>query len=190
MYTAYPVFQDVKHYLGISNYADDALLVTLLKSAITMFENLCGRSFLIDTGTRYFSANDKDCVVKWNKLFLRDNEVLTVTGLEIDGAVVPTDEYYLEKGSYIMLKNTSVFSFQEFSEDPYHTIKVTGTWGYLYEVPHDVFWAIVRLTAYLYQQKDNTLDLTRSVTIANAGEVPSALPTDVLAVANIYRRFV
>lgn len=187
MYTAYPTFQDIKHYLGISNYADDALLVAMSKSSVEIFENMCGRSFLGDTGVRYASADSRD-VIRWNKLHLRE-EFLAITALEIDGVAVDTSEFYTD-GDSVHLINDSSRSFREYTNDPHNTIKLTGNWGYMGYVPDDVFWAIVRLAAFLYLQKDNTQDLTRPVAVANAGEIPAALPADVSAVADYYRRLV
>lgn len=182
----YPNFQDVKQYLSITASNDDALLVILLKRAIKSFENLCGRTFLPTTDTRYFSA-DSEQVVSHNKIVLRTDDLYSVTQLKIDGQIVPTTDYWLDTRG-ITLKDSSEFSFKEFTDDPHNSIEITGQWDYESEVPDDVFGAIVRLTAWFYQQKDNALELDRSVAMANGMALPAGFPKDVVEASRFYRR--
>lgn len=186
----YPTFQDVKLYLGISSTKDDALIVATLKRAIAIFENLANRSFLTEAKSRYFGAFDKD-VISGSELFIRDGDLLSISSLEIAGTVVPPGEYFLtgEIPHYkVKLKASSNFSFREYNYDPENSITLTGLWGYDTEVPEDVFGAIVRLTAWLYQQKDNAMELDRPVAISNAMILPAAIPSDVEQVAKFYRK--
>ena len=161
---AYQTFQDVKLYLNISTNKDDAILVTLLKRAIAIFENLAKRSFLPVTATKYFNA-DSDEVISWDKLFIRSEDLISVSQLVINGVTVPSDEYVLEGGKpyyKIRLTNDSDFSFKAYTLDPHNSIAITGVWGYDDNIPEDVNGAIIRLTAYLYAQKDNALELDRT----------------------------
>lgn len=182
----YPQYQDVKHYLGIASSDDDALLVITLKRAIATFENLCGRSFALVEEAKFFDANSEQ-VLDWRTLFPRDDDIYEITELKIDSIVVPTGEYYVS-GRKICLDVNSNFSFKEYASSPHNSIKVTGKWGYSEIVPDDVFGAIVRLTAWLYQQKDNAMDLDRPVAVSNAMLLPAALPSDVVEIAKFYRR--
>lgn len=182
----YPQYQDVKLYLGISSSDDDALLVVTLKRAIATFENLCGRTFALVTEAKFFDGNSEQ-VLNWRTLFPRDDDVYAITELKIDSIVVPTNEYYID-GRKICLDVTSNFSFKQYASSPHASIKVTGSWGYSDTIPDDVFGAIVRLTAWLYQQKDNAMDLDRPIAVSNAMLLPAALPSDVVEIAKIYRR--
>ena len=186
----YPTYQDVKLYLNISTNKDDAILVTLLKRAIAIFENLAKRSFLPTTTTKYFSA-DSDEVVSWDKLFIRSEDLISVSQLVINGSTVPSDEYVLEGGKpfyKIRLTKDSDYSFKAYTIDPHNSIAVTGVWGYDDNIPEDVNGAIIRLTAYLYAQKDNALELDRTQSLSNGLVIPAAIPNDVERVAVFYRR--
>ncbi len=189
----YPDHSDVKTYLNVQTNRDDALIVALVQRAIAIFENLTRRSFVPSTEARYFSANGNE-VTGWHTLFLRDCDLLTVTELMVGGEVVPSNEYILEGGPphyKITLLRDSDYSFSFFATDPQQHIKVTGTWGYSTDtVPDDVFGAIVRLTAYLYAQKDNAMELDRTNAVAGGMMIPNSIPNDVQLVANFYKRLV
>lgn len=192
MASGYPQYQDVKHYLGIENSQQDALLVATLKRAIATFENLCGRVFIPKTETRYFDANSEE-VINGKRMFLRSGDLLTIDSLTIDGEVVPANEYFLTGAMphyVIRIKDSSNFSFNQYEETPENSIEVEGSWGYDDEVPEDVFGAIVRLTAWLYQQKDNAMELDRPVAMSNAMILPASLPSDVEAIARFYRKVI
>ncbi len=184
--TEYPGFQDVKQYLSITASNDDALIVGILKRAIRSFENLCGRGFLTASSTKKFSATGEE-VVRWNHIVLRDDEVISISQIKIDGVIVPSTDYYLTPHG-IKLIISSDYAFSEYSDDPHDTIEITGIWGYEASVPDDVFGAIVRLAAWFYQQKDNALELDRSVAMANGMALPAGFPKDVVEVARFYRR--
>lgn len=190
MASGYPKFQDVKHYLGIENSQQDALIIATLKRAIATFENMCGRVFIPKTETRYFNANDEQ-VITGKRFFLRSGDLLNITSLKIDGDLVPASNYYLAGAPpffNIILKESSTFSFKDYGDTPEQTIEIVGEWGYEDEVPEDVFGAIVRLTAWLYQQKDNAMELDRPVAISNAMVLPASLPSDVEAIARFYKK--
>lgn len=185
---SYPGYQDVKLYLSITTSSDDALLVATLKRAIASFEGLCGRSFVPVTETRYFSA-DSENVINSNKLVFREDEAFSISQLKINGVVVTSTHYWLDVRG-ISIKQGSEFSFLEYDENPHNSIEVTGTWGYGEDVPDDVFGAIVRLTAWFYQQKDNALELDRSVAMANGMALPAGFPKDVIDAARFHRKLI
>jgi len=192
MASGYPRFQEVKLYLNIDNSGNDALLVATLKRAIATFENMCGRTFLPSTETRTFDATDEQ-IINAKRFFVRDGDLLTVTTLTIDGNVVPTDEYFLVGAMpYHTLRITegSDFTFRDFSTSPEQSIQIAGTWGFDSTVPDDVHGAIVRLTAWLFQQKDNAMELDRPVAMSNAMILPPSLPSDVEAIARFYKKVI
>lgn len=192
MATGYPRFQDVKHYLGIDNSGNDALIVATLKRAIATFENMCGRSFVPATETRIFDAYDEQ-VVTPKRLYLRDGDLLQITEMRIDGATVPADEYFLVGAMphfLVRITDASDFTFNEYSSTPEQTIEIDGKWGFDLVVPEDVFGAIVRLTAFLYQQKDNAMELDRPIAMSNSMILPASLPSDVEAIAKFYKKVI
>ena len=190
MSSGYPTFHDVKHYLGIENSEQDALIVATLKRAIATFENMCGRKFVPKEEIKKFDSNG-DEVVNSRRLFIRDGDLLSISSLKIDGVVVPPTDYYVDGASphfVVRIKSGSNYTFDEFSTAPEQTIEIAGAWGYDVDVPDDVFGAIVRLAAWLYQQKDNAMELDRPVAISNAMVLPASLPSDVEAIARFYKR--
>lgn len=192
MASGYPKFQDIKHYLGIENSNQDALLVATLKRAIATFENMCGRSFVPKTETRYFDSDGEE-VISGNRLFLRSGDLLAITTLKVDGLLIPATDYYLSGAPpYYVVKilNSSTYSFKDYGDTPERAIEIVGSWGYETDVPEDVFGAIVRLTAWLYQQKDNAMELDRPVAISNAMVLPATLPSDVEAISKFYKKVI
>lgn len=192
MASGYPKYQDVKHYLGIENSQQDALLVATLKRAIATFENMCGRVFVPKTDTRFFDANGEE-VTSGKRLFLRSGDLLSISSLKIDGVTIPSSAYYLSGAAphfTIKIRDNNNFSFKDYSGTPEQSIEIEGEWGYEDEVPEDVWGAIVRLTAWLYQQKDNAMELDRPVAISNAMVLPASLPSDVEAIAAFYRKVI
>lgn len=192
MADAYPKFQDLKLYLNIDTAKDDALLVVTLKRAIATFENMCGRTFVPAAETRYFDANDEQ-VITGKRLFIRDGDLIEIVELKIDSEIVPEDEYFCTGAKpYNTLRITegSDFSFRDFTVSSERSIAINGLWGYQDEVPNDVFGAIVRLAAWLYQQKDNAMELDRPIAMSNAMVLPPSLPTDVAAIAGFYRKVI
>lgn len=192
MATGYPKFQDVKHYLGIDNSQQDALLVATLKRAIATFENMCGRVFIPSNEVRYFDSRSEEVITE-RRMFIRSSDLMAITELKIDGVVIPSTDYFLvgvQPHHTLKIKDISPYSFNDYSNSTEQNIKITGTWGYEVEVPEDVFGAIVRLTAWLYQQKDNAMELDRPIAISNAMVLPLALPSDVEAIAKFYKKVI
>lgn len=188
--SGYPTYQDVKFYLNITTNRDDVLLTTLLNRAILIFEHLARRTFLPVTATKYFNGNSEE-IVSWDVLFIRSEDLLSVTSLKINGETVANTEYYLEGDSpyyKIRLSTETDFSFNDYTGDPHNSIAIEGIWGYGSTVPADVAGAIIRLTAYLYAQKDNAMELDRTAAMSNGTIIPAGIPNDVERVAVWYRR--
>lgn len=187
----YPTHSDVKQYLNIQTTRDDVVLSDLVQRAIVIFEHLARRAFLPKSTVKYFSANSSE-VISWDTLFLRSEDLLSITELMINGEVVPVGDYVLCGGEppyyKIQLVPDSDFSFLAYTVNPFNSIKITGVWGYGDNIPQDVFGAIIRLTAYLYAQKDNAMELDRTNAIAGGMSIPNAIPSDVERVAVFYRR--
>lgn len=192
MASTYPTFQDLKLYLGINTDKNDAILVKTLKRAISTFENMCGRSFIPKAEVRFYDANGEE-VISHKRLFIRSGDLISVSELKIDNEIVPSSEYFFTDAIphfALSLKASSDFSFKYYSTTPERTISITGSWGYQDEVPDDVFGAIVRLASWLYQQKDNAMELDRPIAMSNAMILPSSLPADVEGISMFYKKVI
>lgn len=188
---SYPQLQDVKNYLSITSTDDDFLLGLQLTQAIKIFEELTGRVFVATTDTsKTFYSDDRGIVNRRKFLFYDD--ICSITSLVINGNVIATNKYRLPHNtpySNIEVFPTSDYFFENYSttQDP-STFVITGKWAYSEECPRDIFGALLRLTAWLYHQKDNAADYDRPVAFSNTLTLPTGFPSDVVEVAKTYMR--
>lgn len=188
---AYATLAELKTYLSISGNGDDTLLAALLVRAQAIIDAHCRRTFeaAADT-TRYFDAEDDidgdDLVV--------DTDLYSVTSVTNgDGTAIASTEYVLEPANHrpayaICLKDTSsvVWTWSDHHEN---AISVTGRWAYSLTAPADIAHACIRLAAWLYRQKDTSVEVDAvSVTSGGAVITPSGLPTDVTLLLRTYVR--
>ncbi len=174
----YTTVSDVKAYLRIGGSGDDALLAVLVSRASRLIEDHCGRWFEARPATRLYDAVGQHIS---GPLLLLDADLLSVSELvNGDGTVIPESAYVLRPPNWppyfgISLRRSSGLAWT-YSADPEEAIRVTGTWGYSPAVPEPVTQAAVRLTAWLYRQRDN------------GAEGADTLPADVRALLGPYIR--
>ncbi|GAB4479056.1 MAG: hypothetical protein Kow00124_24210 [Anaerolineae bacterium] len=174
----YTTVSDVKAYLRIAGSGDDALLAALVSRASRLIEDHCGRWFEARTETRRYDAIGQHIS---GPLLLLDADLLSVSELvNGDGAVIPASAYVLRPPNWppyfgISLRRSSGLAWT-YSADPEEAIQVTGMWGYAATAPEPVAQAALRLTAWLYRQRDN------------GAEGAEALPADVRALLGPYLR--
>lgn len=186
----YPIFQDVKYYLGIDRNEDDYIIATLLEQSIKLFESFTGRTFVENSVTRTFYAGDRIFMSK-NKMLLLD-DLCSLTSLTIAGESVALDKIILPVEvpyGTITLKNSSPMYFYNYSvsDDPSEII-INGSWSYSTGCPADVFSAIIRLAAWKYHQKDTGADYDRPVVFQDKVATPLGIPNDVMDIVKIYRK--
>lgn len=186
----YPIFQDVKYYLGVERNEDDYLIATLLEQSVKLFESLTGRTFVSSVENKTFYAGDRIFLSK-NKMLLLD-DLCSLSTLTIAGENVPLDKIILPSEipyGTIILKNSSPFYFYNYSatDDPSEII-INGSWSYSTTCPADVFSAIIRLTAWKYHQKDTGADYDRPVIFQDKVATPIGIPNDVMDIIKIYRK--
>ncbi|HPL80995.1 MAG TPA: phage head-tail connector protein [Anaerolineaceae bacterium] len=183
----YAELVEVKSYMGITSDSDDVLLLSLLERATGIIESVTGRCFIGKKETRHFDAGYID-----NELFLVGNDLLSVEKV-FDGQ---GEEIALENVKLLpqsaspkwRVRLTGGASWNAGFDDE---IAITGTWGYSMTPPADIVHATVRLTAFLYRQKDTSADLDRPLVTGDGVTImPSALPNDVMALVRKYRRLV
>jgi uncharacterized phiE125 gp8 family phage protein len=186
---AYTTTAEVKQYLGISTDTDDALIDSLIDRAEGVIESYTGRVFEAQTATKYFTIDN----VEGRWLYLWGYDLLTVTALldgDADTTAFTSDQYRLEPRNEtpkyaIRLKEDYDWDFYDSDSE----ISVTGTWGWSTTPPEAIEHACVRLTAFLYRQKDTSADIDRPfVTGDGVTIMPSSLPQDVKSILDNYKR--
>lgn len=170
----------VKTYLGLTTETqDDDLLTRLLGAAEDWIADRTNQQLEPIMATRAYSEwSGRVC----GAVLHLDADLVSVTTLTNgNGQVIPAEGYWLEPRnappySAIRLKTSQVWQFDVDGE-----ILVAGRWG-LPSVPPRLIQACVRLTAFLYRQKDSTSDADRPLITADGTVVlPSALPKDIIA---------
>ena len=185
---AYVTLAAAKNYLGISESTDDALLEVLISSAQAIIDAATGRKFesAADT-TRYLDMSQVD------GLRLRlDEDLCSITTITNGGGTVITSAQYKtmprNKPPYYaidLLSSTGVS--WNYTDNPEAAISIAGRWAYSVTAPADIVQATKRIAAYLYRQKDNALDIDRTILAGNATILPATLPSDVMFMIGPYR---
>lgn len=195
---AYVSVGDVRSYLSGGNVilptVDDTLLTDFATRAQSIIEKFCMRKFESRTETRYFDAQKYD--VYRGRVLEMDDDLLSVTTLTNgDASVISSANYdllpYNDNPKYaIRLKESStVVWLPTGAGDFERAISVTGTWGYSATPPDAIKLATLRLTHWLYRQKDTAADIDRPLlTTSGAVVMPASLPKDVESTLRMYRR--
>jgi hypothetical protein len=183
--TDYCTVVDVKNLAGARSITDDGLLATLVTRASAIVDEYTGRIFAAATLTRYYTPGvDTNA----NTLYL-GADLLSVTTLTVDGTIIPADGYTLHPlnatpKTYLRLKSAYEWAYPD---DPEGTIVIAGSWGYSTIAPADVVQATARLALWLYRQREAPFSRVGNA-ITGEYEVPVALPNDVRALLDGYRR--
>lgn len=184
----YATLTQVKDYLGVSTtVVDDNLLGDLISRAEGLIDAYTGRKFEAATETRYYTVDDTD----GQDLLLYGEDLLTVTKLTNgDGVEILSSNYRLFPRNdnpkwVIRLDESQSWSWSDGDSE----VSVAGTWGYSTTAPADIEHACVRLTAFLYRQKDNSADLDRPLITGDGVTImPTNLPADVTRLLDRYKR--
>lgn len=190
---AYASLIDIREYLGISETSEDAFLLSIANRATAIIDTVTKRRFRADTDeTRYFNAiEDVDGRMLW---LASAGDLASLTNVvNGDGQAIPPSEYLLEPQYFppffgIILKSGSTYRWT-YEDMPENAISVTGRWAYSVEPPEDITHACIRLSAFLYRQKDTSADLDRPIhTMDGSILMPSSIPSDVSAILQRYAR--
>lgn len=184
---SYASLQQLKDYLGITTDGDDDLLQELIDRAAGIIDAYTGRRFEAETDTRYFQKTDVD----GNDLPLYSDDLLTITKLTNgDGVEITSADYRLFPRNsnpkwLIKLDESKSWSFSTGDSE----VSVAGTWGWSATAPADIQHACVRLSAFLYRQKDTSADIDRPMVTGDGVTImPSGLPSDVQKLLDRYKR--
>lgn len=188
---AYCTTANVKAYLGISGSGDDTLIDSLVIRAQQVIDTYCNRTFeAAENSNRYFDAYAD---VESKTLYL-DADLCSINSITNgDGVTVTTSEYVTEPRNdapfyAITLKPSSAKSWEPNSDgDSENAITISGKWAWSAAAPADIVQACVRLTAFMYRQKDAQMT---DVQVLDGGVsvTPLAIPNDVKAILTPYRR--
>lgn len=135
MYT-YATLAQAKAEQKAQSTADDAYMLSLLRSETARFERECGRVFVPVIDTRYFDAIGDHHIYNGKKrLLLRDDllEATTVTDGSGTVLVSGTDYRLHERGktpAYALQGLSSYAGWHQYTSDPYDAISIVGVWGY------------------------------------------------------------
>lgn len=189
----YASLDKVKLYLGINTTDDDALLTSLIARAQKIIESRTGRVFESSTQeVRYFdgildvSDNgrilylDKDlCAIDW----IKNGDGTTLKSA--DYVTIPQSPPFYEIA--LLVSSGVVFMYQT---DPERAISIRGNWAYSLTPPADIVHATIRLTAWLYRQKDTSADIDRPLITGDGVTImPGHLPRDIIDILMYYRRW-
>jgi len=180
----YTTWAAVKAYLAIEGVTDDTLGQALVSRACAMIDQFCRRSFAQWTATRLFD------VPSGPTLWLDEDLLSVTTLLNGDGATLASGQYKLLPTNVtpkygIRLRSGASWVGGSTGDD--QAISLAGSWGYSSTPPDDVVQAAVRLSAWLYKQRDAPFGTTARPDVGIV-EVPAAIPEDVKAILLRYQR--
>jgi len=188
---SYATLAELKRYIELppSNTIDDDLLTAALESATSIIDNETHRTFAAPADSTRGHDAIKD--VEGRRLWLR-GDLAQLTSVTIEGAAVSLPALVNEPGipnepTYALtLKNSSGKSWA-YGQDAEGAIAVTGRWAYSVTPPAAVAQATKRLAAWLYRQRDNALDLDRTMIVGNTVIAAAAIPADIVLMLRPYK---
>lgn len=167
--------------------ADDALLLDYIDQAEAWVTAVTFRRFGTVSATRYY----RQTAVRDRRLFLDDDLISVSQLVNGQGGTVGTANYWLlprnDGAPYwgIELKSNEVWAFNTDGE-----IAVSGTWGYSAEVNDAIRRGLIRLVAWMYRMRPNSVG-GNSATLFTADGVavaPTSLPKEIGAFVQPFRR--
>jgi len=178
------------------------IIAALIPRADAIIDKYTGRDFdaSSDSVTRYY---DFDESVVGDTLFL-DEDFVSITSVTSGhsgttdnsaSAWSASDYFTLPKNDnpkyavVVRANSPKDWSTQSSNGDTEYTIAVAGVAGYSTSAPADIVQASVRLTYWMYKQRESDADLDRPLLTADGVTImPSRLPADVVEILNRYKR--
>jgi len=189
---AYITLAEIKAYLTIptATTSDDVMLASFITSAQAMIDAHCHRTFeaAADTEKTY------DAVADVYGDLLEIDDLCSITSITNgDGTTITSGQYVTEPRRttpYTAIRLLSSASITwTYTDDPEDAITIDGKQAYSTSAGNDIKQACLRLSAWLYRQKDTNADIDRPL-LSGDGVVimPSTMPSDVIAILRPYRR--
>ena len=193
---AYTTTALVKTYMGITTATDDTLIGTLIVRAQAIVDNYTHRTFEASANsTKFFNARSD---VYGRTLYFNEGlEAATITTITNGDAVVivvNTDCVTLPANStpiygLTMLESSNYLWTTTPAGDNERAVSIVAKWAYSLTAPDDIVAATIRLTAFLYRQRESNADLDRAVSVGDGMVLmPGTLPADIAAILQPYIR--
>jgi hypothetical protein len=188
---SYATLADLKRYLDIvvGNVIDDDLLTAALESASAIIDNETHRTFVAASDTTRYLDAIKD--VDGRRLWLGGDLAQLTSVTNGDGATIPLNAILYEPDEVgepdyaLILRGSSGLSWT-YDQDSEGAIAIVGRWAWSVTPPPPIQQATKRLAAWLYRQRDNALDLDRTVIVGTSVLTPAAIPVDVMTIIRPY----
>ena len=193
---AYTTLADVKEYLSIPSATtdDDDLITDLIARAQAAIDTHCRDTFeaSADTDVTFDAVADVD----GPELYFGRHTFASITSITNgDGTTVASTSYVTQPRNdtpyfAVRLLSSKGISWT-YEDDPEDAITVSGKRAYSTSAPADIVQACVRFVAWMYRQKDTSADVDRPLLTGDGNIImPSAIPNDVKAKLEPYRRLV
>ncbi len=190
---AYCTLAELTTYLGVSDSDDDALLGPIIDRATAIIDMRCKRTLVAtSTSTRNFTIG-RD--TQGPHLFFDDvcAAITQVLNGDTSNTEVTSAQYVTKPSNvgpfYAIKILRSASKVWQYTTDPEDAIAVTGNWGYFATLPDEVKHFCIRLSAFLYRQKDSSLDMDRPIlTDAGVTLLPAGLNQDLTLLVKAYGR--
>jgi hypothetical protein len=187
----YVTLSGLKTYADFQTTNDDSLLLDLITRAESIVESYTGRKFAVSGITvRYFDAIED---VYSSTLYLDEDLAGITVVINGDGTEILSSEYVTEPRNetpiYGLKIKSSSGKHWTYQNDPENAITISGYWGYSTTPPEDIQHAVIRLSSWLYKQRETDINSDRPIlTDAGVTIMPAKLPSDVLTILNGYKK--
>lgn len=182
---AYTTVPTVKAYLNITETTDDALLTQLITYAQQIIDTYTQRTFesSADATRKFTVGKDTDGLM----LYL-DEDLASITTVKTDAdaaspVTLTTSEYITHPRNRTPYHALEILRSSSndwtYTTNPENGIEITGKWAYSTSAPNDIAQACLRLTAWLYRQKDAQVFETTAIPEAGVITIPQGFPRDV-----------
>ena len=190
---SYCTAANVKSYAGISSTTDDVLIADLISRAQKIIETYTNRVFeaASDT-TRYFGMSSV-----WGRDLLFDQDLCAITTVKTNAdnaspSTIPSTDYVTLPRNFtpyygIRLLSSSSYDW-EYTSNPEGAIQIVGRFAYSTTAPDDIVQAAVRLSTFLYRQKDSQVFDTTALPDSGVIMIPQGIPADVKVILDPYRK--
>lgn len=191
---AYTTNTALKTYLGVTSATDDTLMTTLIARAQALIDEFTRRTFEASADTtRYFDA-EADVSDDSRTLYL-DEDLCALTSVTNGDSVAVTLSNLVKEPRnrtpwFALTFKSNSSEVWTWDDTPENAITVVGKWAYSTAAPDDIVHACIRLTAYLYRQKDTQGGNPDRATVTPEGliSLPAGIPSDIRDILNNYRR--
>jgi hypothetical protein len=202
---SYCAVSDILDYGSFTTTDAGLLLGTLIPRAEAIIEAYTGRIFecsTAETSTRYYEIGD---VLDDGLTLMLDNDWMGVDSGATDGTnVIKAGDTNLASSNYVYLPRNSsgpYYAIQMKENSPQNwdaltsdgdyeqSISMKGFWCYSKSAPADIAHACVRLTYWIYRQRQTDADLDRPLLTGDGVTIlPTRLPHDVCSILDRYKR--